>query len=255
MKETVRITFISNAGVLADFGGKKILLDGLYNSKVPFYRNPPPGIKKQVMDGIPPFNNISLLLFTHEHCDHFEAISTAEFLKQKKNAYLIGNRKVIGEITRLDPDLDKKRCLLIEIAPGNSTYVYVNGINIKMISLLHEAKEYADVQNIAFLLEAAGKKVLHVGDAKPSAENFAPFQLADAGIDLLVAPFPFLSLPSARQVIEKYLKPKKIALVHLPHREDDRFGWINATKKSFERVKDDFFETVIFERFGEDLVI
>jgi len=254
MKEVVRITYISNAGILADFGGKKILIDGLYNSKVPFFRNLPPEIKKQVLGGIPPFDNISLLLFTHEHTDHFEAISTAEFLRQEKNAYLIGNRKVVGEVTRLDPDLDKK-CLFVDLAPGNSAYININSINVKMISLWHEGKEYADVQNIAFLLEAAGKKVLHVGDAKPSVENFAPFPLAGAGIDLLVAPFPFLSLPSARKVIEKYLKPRKIAVIHLPHREDDRFGWINATKKSFDRVKDDFFETVVFERFGEDLVI
>lgn len=47
MKQECKITYISNAGVLLDFGNKKIIVDGLCNSTVPMFKNPPAKIKKQ----------------------------------------------------------------------------------------------------------------------------------------------------------------------------------------------------------------
>jgi len=255
MNKTVQVTYIANAGVLLNLGDKKILIDGFSHSKLPIYKKTPPEIKKQMIAGVPPFDSLGLLLFTHEHSDHFDALSTGEFLRHRKNVLMMANSQVIGEIIKLYPDLDKKRLVEFDGILGKGAGMMIDGVSIKMISLLHEGKEYQDVENIAYLVAGAGKRILHVGDAKPCRENFAHLQLVNPGIDLLIAPFPYVSLPAARQIIEKYIQPRQIAVVHLPDQEQDRFGWIAAAKKSYAHVKKDFIETVFLEKPGDYITI
>ena len=40
-------------------------------------------------------------------------------------------------------------------------------------------------------------------------------------------------------------------VVHLPYKELDTKGWINATMKSYKRVEAEFIETVFFENIGD----
>lgn len=51
------------------------------------------------------------------------------------------------------------------------------------------------------------------------------------------------------------MKPKKIAAIHLPYKELDSYDWINATKKSYTRVQNDFIETVFLEEIGDSISI
>jgi L-ascorbate metabolism protein UlaG (beta-lactamase superfamily) len=255
VRSVPKITYISNAGVLIDFSGKKVLVDGLCNSELPWYKNPPLEIKERIIAGTTPFDNILLLLFTHHHSDHFDAESTVEFLKQRKETHVIANNRVIEEILKIHPNLNKNRWIGFNPSPGGYNNLPLTGFNIKLISMLHDGKEYKDVQNIAYLIEGDGKKILHVGDARPCVENYACFPFVNFNIDLLIAPFPYISLPSARKIVEKYLKPHRIAIIHFPYREWDRFGWITTAKKNYVKIKEDFVETVFLENIGDSINI
>ena len=238
---------------MLEFHDKKILIDGFCNSIVPIYKNPSFEIRQQMILDIPPFNNIDMVLFTHNHTDHFDRVSTVEFLRHNANSVIISTSEVIQEINSELSDLENSR--LIESNPTlyNIENITVKGINIQSISLLHDGKEYKDVQNLAYLIEVGEKKILHVGDAKAIEENYINLNLIEKNIDLLIAPFPYVSIPRCRQVIEKYIKPKKIAVVHLPCRELDSFGWIDAAKKSYKRVQKHFIETIFFEEIGDSI--
>lgn len=255
MKQSYKITYISNAGVMLEFDDKKILIDGLCNSVMPIFKNPPVKIRKQIILGIHPFNNIDIMLFTHHHSDHFDSKSTIEFLKRNENTTIISTHEAILKINSRLSDKESSRLIKPNLDLGSIENVEVNGVNIQTISMIHEGKEYADVQNFAYLIDVNGKKILHVGDAKPIEENYINLNLIHKNIDLLIVPFPYVGIPAGRQVIEKYIKPKKIAAIHLPYKELDSYGWIGATKRSYNRVQNDFIETVFLEDIGDSISI
>jgi L-ascorbate metabolism protein UlaG (beta-lactamase superfamily) len=205
--------------------------------------------------GIPPFNDIDAVLFTHNHSDHFDVNSTVEFLKNNKSPVIISTDDVIGEIERRIPDYDA--CRLIKLNPDlhSSTDITVNGISIQAISMVHDGKEYVDVKNLAYIIDIEGRKVLHTGDAKVIEENYLNLNLPEKNIDLLIAPFPYVGISKGRQVVEQYIKPQKMVANHLPHSKLDRFGWIEGAKKSYMMLKDEFVETIFFEELGYSISI
>jgi len=240
---------------MLQYNNNKILIDGLCNSMLPIYKSPSYEAKELMISGAAPFENVDALLFTHNHSDHFEAESAVRLLKHNINTFMLAPPEVFMEVKSKFSYDESKRLISMDDSLGKSAFINIKGINIQSISMRHDGKEYEDIGNLAYLVDIGGKRILHIGDAKPIAENYRHLELIGKNIDLLIAPFPYIGLPSARQVIEKYIKPKKIAVVHLPCREFDSYGWINITMKSYMKVKENFIETVIFENSGECISI
>lgn len=253
MEQSLKLTYVSNAGVMLQCNGNKVLIDGMCSSKLPIYKNTPLEVKELMISGAYPYDKMDTLLFTHIHSDHFDAESTACLLRNNKDTLLLAPQNVVTEVKERLPYYACNRLTAVDDRLGKTEAFNINGIMIQSISMLHEGKEYENVCNLAYLVDIGGKKVLHVGDAKPAVENYRYMNFINMNIDLLIAPFPYIGLPSARQVIEKHIKPKRIAVVHMPHRELDSGGWIAATMKSYTRIKESFTETVILEKPGEYL--
>ena len=255
MKQQIRVTLISNAGVLLEFNGRKILIDGLYHSGVPYFGNAPSEMKQKIVQGAPPFDNIELLLFTHDHSDHFEAASTAEFMRNHKDACLVSTEDVIKKIPADLRQTGGQRLIKLNPGLGCTESIRVKGIDLEAISLKHTGREFEDVKNLGFVITSDGKTILHVGDAGQTKENYGPLNLARKNIDLLLVPFPYISTLTGRQVIEKYIRPETIGVIHLPARESDGEGWREAAKKSYFKVKDSFAETFFLEEAGQSIDI
>jgi L-ascorbate metabolism protein UlaG (beta-lactamase superfamily) len=251
LKQLNKITYIANAGVMLELGDKKVLIDSFCNSTIPLYKNPSAQTREQMILGISPFDKIDCLLVTHHHPDHFDPESVACFLKYQKNSFVVSTTEVISQISRRLSNVESGRLIKPDTSGGDLESLQIKGIKIQPIFMRHDGEEYRDVPNLAYLIETAGEKVLHVGDAKPIPENYNNLNLAAQNIDLLLAPFPYIGLPKGRQVIEKYIRPRKIAVIHLPIRELDHGGWIDATMKNYLKVKNDFVETVFFEDSGD----
>ena len=113
----------------------------------------------------------------------------------------------------------------------------------------HEGKQFSTVQHLGFLVQD-GVKVLHVGDAAASAENYQGLGLQEMNIDLLVAPFPYIGLSSARKTVKELINPSKTVLVHFPLPERDNNGWTEATMKSYGRMREDTFSVEFLQRPG-----
>lgn len=251
-----KITYASNAGVLIKMNDKKILIDGLCNSKEPIYKSTTEEIKEQIIQGISPFDSIDIMLITHRHSDHFDASSIAKFLKKNSNTIVISAKDVVSKIIDEDSSIDISRLIALETKLYYKQRMKINGIEIFAMSMIHDGKEYVNVSNFAYIVKTSmDHAILHLGDAAPIIENFEPLKLHQHKIDVLIANFPYVSIPSARKVVKEYIKPKKIAVVHLPYKELDRFGWITAAKKSYERVKDDFMPAEFLEDIGMSISI
>jgi L-ascorbate metabolism protein UlaG (beta-lactamase superfamily) len=246
-----KVTYISNAGVMVELDGRKILIDSISGSTIPYYRSPSAATRKRMILGLPPFDNIACLLITHHHSDHFDPEGAACFVRHRRDAPVIATREVVSQIYSRLGSMEKRSLIPVETPAGVFQEISVNGMKIQAVAMRHDGEQYRDVPNLAYLIEAAGKTILHVGDAKPVPENYRHLNLVARNINLLLAPFPYIGLPQGRRVIAEYVKPRKIAVIHLPVRELDRGGWIDATMKQYLKVKDDFAETVFFEAAGD----
>ena len=72
----MRISRVSNAGVLLELDGVKILLDGFCTGHGPYLATPA-HIRESLMTNPP-----DMLAFTHEHPDHFDALAAEYYHKQ-----------------------------------------------------------------------------------------------------------------------------------------------------------------------------
>jgi len=127
--------------------------------------------------------------------------------------------------------------------------INVKGVEITAISMIHEGEDYGDVEHLAFLIEY-GYKLLHLGDTAPVKDNFESLYIKQYKIDYLIANFPYVSIPRAREIIKNYTNTEKILVVHLPYKELDRFHWIDVAKRSYERNKDSYIPTIFMEDIG-----
>lgn len=249
MDNSKSITYVSNAGVLININNKKILIDGLCTSKIRMYKSTPVEIREKIINGISPFDNIDIMLITHQHSDHFDANLICSFFEKSPNTTVISTSKVISSIRSC---MSNTRSInLVELNPlfHCSERIKINGVEIQAISMIHEGKDCVDVNNLAFLIEY-GVKILHLGDAAPVKENFESLNLKQHKIDALIVNFPYVSIPRAREIIKNYTDTQKILVVHLPYKELDKFNWIRVAKKSYERNKDSFIQTIFMEEIG-----
>ena len=242
------LMYLSNAGVLLNLDNRKILIDALCKPNS-IFKNPTDEITGKIINGQPPFDSIDLMLISHHHEDHFDAEGVSRFILNNKQATVISSAKVISLIKKgLAPGITGK-LIGLESLRHSEERITVNGLDIIAVSLVHHGKMFGHVDNYAYLIDGSFK-VFHTGDAVASKENYENLNLAKYNIDLLLAPFPYVGLISARQVIREYIKPRKIALLHMPYEERDSDGWIKATKKSYQSVAATFAEAVFLENIG-----
>ena len=63
--------------------------------------------------------------------------------------------------------------------------------------------------------EIGGKKLLHIGDADMTAENFSAFDLSKEKIDVAFIPYWFLLSENGRALVREQFAPKTIVAVHI----------------------------------------
>ncbi|MFZ5946320.1 MAG: MBL fold metallo-hydrolase [Bacillota bacterium] len=253
MTQDKKLFYVSNAGILLQDNNNKILIDGLCDSKMPMFKNPPAEIRQDIINGSPPYNNIDVMLFTHHHSDHFDSLSTSKYLSMNKETFVISTPEVVS---RINSHRTACSSSLIELENCHSSKrMILKEIAITAIPLTHDGKDYKDVLHFGYLVETNTLRILHIGDAEPSLENFERLKSLHPKIDLLFVPFPFIGIPSRRKSIKEYINPSKIAVIHLPHQHLDAYNWIELTKKNFNRVRDNYIETVFLEELGSFIEI
>ncbi|SDY97122.1 MBL fold metallo-hydrolase [Tindallia californiensis] len=253
-EKTERIQYIANSGVLVEIGSKRILIDALTKSKIPMFKSTPEDIYQQLLNQEPPYDQIDFLLVTHQHSDHFDAERVLSFLRNSQKTKIIAPEEVIFSLRKEAPDVSSERLYGMNPALGQSETIYLEGLRIKGMAMRHEGETDTAILHLAYLMDG-GKKVMHLGDAAPEKENFDTFQLKEEVVDVLLANFPYAGIPKARQLVREYIAPKKMAVIHLPDPDKDRWGWRKATQKSYLRSKQDFVKTVFFKEMGERIEI
>jgi L-ascorbate metabolism protein UlaG (beta-lactamase superfamily) len=96
------------------------------------------------------------------------------------------------------------------------------GVDFEILGLRHGTGRHATIQNLGHVIKLGGKKILHIGDADTSLENFEKLNLDEEQIDIALLPFWFLVGSEGQTVVREHIKPRQIIAVHISPAESDK---------------------------------
>ena len=221
---TGEITYIANEGVLISSAGKQVLIDGLHREYAPDYACLPPADREKIETAKAPFDKIDLVLVSHRHLDHFHGESVGLHLLHNPKAWLVSSQQVVDEVEKNFKDFQAIRARVTAATPPwrEKVAMKVAGIDFDILGLRHGTGRHAMIQNLGHVVRLGGKKLLHIGDADISVENFEKFNLDEEGIDIAFLHFWFLLSPEGQTIIKEHIKPKQIIAVHISPDQGER---------------------------------
>jgi len=218
---SLTVTYIANEGVLISAGDKQVLIDGLHREYKPAYLFPPPELLSALEQARDPYNKINVVLVSHLHLDHFHPESVGLHLKNNKSAQLVSSEQIVNGVKEKFAGFGEIASRVRQVTPAwkSQTPVALDGIKIKILGLRHSGSNFTWIQNLGHVIEIGGKKLLHIGDADMTAENFSSFRLHEENIDIAFIPYWFLLSANGRSLVLDQFRPKQIIAVHVPPAE------------------------------------
>jgi L-ascorbate metabolism protein UlaG (beta-lactamase superfamily) len=230
---SLTVRYIANEGVLIASGDRQVLIDGLHREYKPAYLFPPPEMQAVLENARPPYDKIDLILVSHVHLDHFHPQSIGLYLRNNARAVFASSGQAVDEVAKNFADHEKVKAQILPITHEwkKSSEINQAGVKIKFLGLRHSSERFMDIQNLGHLIGIGGKKLLHIGDADMTAENFSVFNLAAEKIDVAFIPYWYLLSEDGRKFVREQFNPKQIIAVHIP--PDEAQNVIDQLKKDF----------------------
>jgi L-ascorbate metabolism protein UlaG (beta-lactamase superfamily) len=121
-------------------------------------------------------------------------------------------------------------------------------LDVQLLNLHHGRSQ--PTENLAVLVEIAGKRVLHIGDSEAEAAVFEKYGLAQDEIEVAFLPFWYLLDENHKRTVRELIKPRRIVVMHI---EEDSF--LNRMRsgswsKKWQQIRAEF-PTAVF--FAEEL--
>jgi L-ascorbate metabolism protein UlaG (beta-lactamase superfamily) len=255
---------------MVSMGHSSVLIDALFDLNVEDGK-PPRAHDHLDAEGIAwlegakkPFGKVDAVLVTHMHDDHFTAGCAANYMKSNGWAVLAGTGEVVEALSEyqwLKGEIGD-RLVAAGAGPGEVDTFVIDGLTIYALGVRHTGcmtgpdkpeGSMSDgspcMEHVAWLVEAGGRRILHLGDAKMAPEEFEQYPwLPGLQIDVAFVPFWFIDREGGVDVINSLIAPKTVVLMHWNRWNRD------SIIEDFELVKDDLPPTVIFSEAFEKRV-
>ncbi len=218
----VTITHMGNQGVMITDGTDKIIVDGLHrgaNSNT--WTSLSGSDRSNAESANAPFDQVNLILVTHNHTDHYSVSSIGSHLSSSSTTRFYGITGVRNAMQLYSGYSSIRSQIISDVDPGAGQRVSANmgGIEVDILNMHHFVPVCGECgRNYAYIFTIGGIKMLHLGDIDMlDQDNIAEFPLADEGIDILFLATPFPSFVNEDQAatVASWINPKKIIALHL----------------------------------------
>lgn len=230
------IQYIANEGFLIEVGNAKILIDALFDDRTINYAHvPDEETLARMSKSMPPFDDVDLILVTHNHRDHFGIGPVFDRLSNDPSSVFVGPPQAVDKLRIVAPDLENfsDRVKEIDLELFDSTELEISGISIRAIRFRHSAYMVTDeetgeqynrhegVENLIYLIEMNGVRLLHVGDATltQNPEFFAGEPFSKGAIDFVFLEF-FDWSEETKAILDRWVQPDHIVFMHLPTEQE-----------------------------------
>jgi L-ascorbate metabolism protein UlaG (beta-lactamase superfamily) len=228
--------FTHVCGFLISSGGKRILIDSLFRVDDP----PTPTERVLAMrQGLPPFNDIDLILVTHDHHDHFDANLVGDNMLNNPNAVLVSTDVVVNRLQNQFSEFEQiqDRVIGIHLEQGEREQMNVAGIDLEIFFLSHGVPT---VPNFGYFFAIDDINFFHTGDMNPEHVTTADLQaydLPERKIDIaFVSGFRLADERFSDRILEG-IQPKVMVPMH--------FNFSKTYDKSVLREVEANFQNVI----------
>lgn len=239
--QDLKITYIANEGVLLQGSAKKVLIDALFDDFYNDYLSPSAATIGQMMESDSPFDQVDLVLTTHFHRDHFEANLTGNFLKNHQESQLLTSAQVKGELSSKYTDYDKITARVKGHQHGVQTLEdNINGLKVYSFFINHAGGQRTEnIENMGFIIEIGGKRVLHLGDADMNPERFKEVNLSQYNVDVALVPYWYMSSEAGIDILNNHIKAKQLVGIHYPKA---------PSAAALEEIKKNYPKATVFQK-------
>ena len=222
MENMVRATLISNAGLLLEYRGVKLLVDAIYHTTDPF-SNPPPAVWSAMLAGEPPFDGVDTLLFTHDHPDHFSPERLMQYLRYRTVRQVVLPVMEPQHWEILQPFLEERRIqwTLLTARMQTADFQIPGGTVIRPYFTRHIDKAFWNVPHSCYVISFGEKHVLLTADVDYTIETFE--QISRVYINAAFVNPLFFNALQTGTFFEGTLQPDLLCVYHIPFQEDDRW--------------------------------
>ena len=235
--QSLKITYIANEGVLIEGANQKVMIDALFDNFHEAYLNPDESTMKNMIDGTSPFNNVGVLLSTHVHRDHFEVAVTGKFLTAHPETQYFSSEQIQNELEKEYESFASIKGRVQGFVRDEKMHdSNSDGVKVKSFFVYHAGGERTkEIENMGFIIEVGGKRILHLGDSDMLLERYKALNLAQYDIDVALVPYWFMTSDAGQDIIENYIKPKNLIGIHFPKAGSPLA--LGETKRRFPKSK------------------
>ncbi len=221
MEQALYVTLVANAGLLLEYGGAVLFLDGIYGPEGHPFSTPSAAVWQKLLSAAHPFERIDYLLFTHAHPDHLSPELTLEFLRHRrvKGVFLPDTRSVreSGLIAQLEQS--GTPAVLLSAQTDRAAYQIEPDISVHAFRTAHLDKKFERVRHFCYLIAFGEKRVLFTADVDYVHEEFR--QLGSEPLRAAFVTPLFFNVLRTGKFFHGALNAETICVYHVPFREDD----------------------------------
>lgn len=213
---SLRVTYLANMGVMLEGDGKTVVIDGVHRFYAADYAILPDAEQSALEGAEGRFADIDIIIATHQHGDHFHAEAVANHLAANPKARFYGPEPAAEAILDLGT-VDGGRVTGIPAAQGSIVSPVRTDASTPVPQLRFLGIEHAGshtLPNMGVVVELAGARVFHSGDAEAGAIRDPKLAESLADLDAAILPAWYFSgeLPvTATHVIASHISPRGAA--------------------------------------------
>lgn len=217
---------MSNAGVIIQLDELSLGIDLFTEHTIPPYQPMPEELRDSLMQSE---KSLTLLTGTHCHGDHYQSGRTGAYLSAHSLCSFFM------------PALEGRPSEVFHWEKGSLRLIFLPTVHMG---------QFLDIPHYSILILWENHSIFISGDARPSAALYQTLSSYIRNLDVLICPFPCLSLKSARKNLSSFFVPRQIFLVHLPDPLLDEAQWTAAAKKICATASDALPTPVFCENLG-----
>ena len=215
-------TYLGNEGLMVSDGHTTILFDPLYPNGFGIYQMVPQAMRQDVMAGATPYDNVDAIFISHMHPDHFSVDEVITYMQTHAQVRLFAPAQAVEWMREETEDTALfERVTAIELARLDAPLSFQEGgLEIDVVRIPHAGwPARAEVSNLVWRVTLSdGITVMHLGDADPRDEHFAPHEAhwMVRRTDTAYPPYWFFTTGEGPQILSTRLNTLTATGIHVP---------------------------------------
>ena len=210
----VKVTFIANEGVMIEFEDQKVMIDGInVFGNLGGWVSPTNAQLLAIENGEPPYDDIDVIMVTHNHGDHYANSAIQNYLTDHPNTKLIVPTTVAPNFSGFTSQL-----VDFDVNKFERISLIVNSISVDVLEIEHFDQfgfDFSGEESLAYIVTMNGKKIFHTGDIDYVDSQLDVFNLIADDITAVVIPtFGDLVNPANRDALINNVAPGQIICSH-----------------------------------------